>query len=278
MNFNERVLSKYPFFVVTRQMGRYNDDEVANMKKLLLLAMILLLAACGNGENEAPDDGAQEPNEESPEAGSDEEAQTAQEEGAIEAPEIIEEANAAWGDTVSYEARQTSTVSSDDGQYAVRTITTRSEQNEIKVEVDDGSRIQTHYVIDGEHFIYQDGSIEPQDQSLDMENSAYGDLLTQLEPLSQGTVSEQDEGYEIRYEISSREDTIPFFNDEVESAIQDVDVFNGLITVQFNEDYQYIGAELTLTVGSDQEELNITSNITMDRIGEIDLIEKPKEM
>ncbi|MCG1009308.1 hypothetical protein J4760_04480 [Salinicoccus sp. ID82-1] len=250
------------------------------MKKLLLLAMILLLAACGNNGsgNEASNEESQESTEESSDSGSDEETQTTEEEGAVEAPEIIEEANAAWGDTVSYEARQTSSISSGDGQYVVRTITTRSEQNEIKIEVDDGEQIQTHYVVDGEHFIYQNGSIEAQDQSLEMENSAYGDLLSQLEPLSAGTVSEQDTGYEIRYEIDSREDAIPFFNDEVQNVIQDVDMFNGLITVQFNEDYQYTGAELTLTVGSGQEELNITSNITMDRIGEIDLIEKPKEM
>ncbi|MFC3418365.1 hypothetical protein ACFOLA_02435 [Salinicoccus hispanicus] len=250
------------------------------MKKLLLLAMILLLAACGNdgSGDEAPDDDSQDSTEEPSESASDEGTETAEEEGEVEAPEIIEEANSAWGDTVSYEARQTSTVSSGDSQYAVRMITTRSEQNEIKVEVDDGAQIQTHYVIDGEHFIYQDGSVEAQDQSLELENSAYGELLAQLEPLSEGTVSEQDTGYEIRYEINSREDAIPFFDDEVQNAIQDVDMFNGLVTVQFNEDYQYIGAELTLTVGSEQEELNITSNITMDRIGEIDLIEKPKEM
>ncbi|GAB3060849.1 hypothetical protein ACFOU0_06790 [Salinicoccus sesuvii] len=243
------------------------------MKKLLLLAMILLLTACGNDGNgsDTPDDETQEPTEESSEMASDEG-------GATEASEIVEEAEAAWGDTVSYEARQTSTISSSEGQYAVRTITTRGEQNEIKVEVDDGRQIQTHYIVDGEHFIYQEGNIEAQDQSLGLEGSTYGDLLTQLEPLSEGAVSEQDEGYEIRYEISSREDTIPFFDDEVESAIQDVGVFNGLVTVQFNEEYQYVGAELTLTVGSDQEEINITSNISMDRIGEIDLIEKPKEM
>ncbi|WP_373446000.1 hypothetical protein [Salinicoccus bachuensis] len=235
--------------------------------------MMLLLAACGNedGDSGIQDDGT-------PESTGEEAQSDGEDGGSMEASDIIGEASSAWGDTVSYEARQTSTISSGDSQYVVRTITTRSEQNEIKVEVDDGEEIKTHYIFEGDHFIYQGGTIEAQDTPREIEDSRYGDLVSRLEPLREGTASEQESGYEVRYTIDEKEDAVPFFNEEMTSALENVDTFNGLVTVQFNEEYQYTGAKLTLTVGSGEEEMNIISNITMDRIGQVEMIEKPKEM
>ena len=246
------------------------------MKKLLLLAVMLLLAACGN---EADESGAGNPegqNEETTESSEGEPQSEA--DGAMDASDLIDEASSAWGDTVSYEARQTSTISSGESQYVVRTITTRSEADEIKVEVDDGQEIKTHYIVEGEHFIYQGGSIESQDEPREIGASQYGALISDLEPYREGTVSELESGYELRYTLDEKEDAEPFFNDGMTDAFDDVDTFSGQVTLQFNEQYQYTGAEFTLTVGSGDDEMNIISNITMDRIGEVDRIEKPKNM
>ena len=80
------------------------------MKKLLLLAVMLLLAACGN---EADESGAQTPegqNEETVESPEGESQPEEEEESSMTASELLDEASSAWGDTVSYEARQTSTI------------------------------------------------------------------------------------------------------------------------------------------------------------------------
>ncbi|WP_031544526.1 hypothetical protein [Salinicoccus luteus] len=246
------------------------------MKKLLLLAVMLLLAACGN---EADESGAGNPEGQSEETTESSEGEPQSEaDGAMDASDLIDEASSAWGDTVSYEARQTSTISSGESQYVVRTITTRSEADEIKVEVDDGQEIKTHYIVEGEHFIYQGGSTEAQDEPREIGASQYGALISDLEPYREGTVSEFESGYELRYTLDEKEDAEPFFNDGMTDAFDDVDTFSGQVTLQFNEQYQYTGAEFTLTVGSGDDEMNIISNITMDRIGEVDRIEKPKNM
>ncbi|MBY8908506.1 hypothetical protein ACBR55_11430 [Salinicoccus roseus] len=248
------------------------------MKKLLLLAVMLLLAACGN---EADESGAQTPegqNEETVESPEGESQPEEEEESSMTASELLDEASSAWGDTVSYEARQTSTISSGESQYVVRTITTRSEADEIKVEVDDGEEIKTHYIVEGEHFIYQGGSTEAQDTPREIGGSEYGVLISDLEPYREGTLTEVESGYELRYTMDEKADAEPFFNDGMADMLDDVDTFSGQVTLQFNDEYQYTGAKFTLTVGAGEEEMNVISNITMDRIGEVDRIEKPKNM
>lgn len=240
--------------------------------------MMLLLAACGNEAGESGNQNSEDQNEETTESSEEEPQSEAEGNGSMNASELIDEASSAWGDTVSYEARQTSTVSSGESQYVVRTITTRSEQNEIKVEVDDGEEIKTHYIVEGDHFIYQGGSVEAQDEPREIDDSQYGDLISELEPYKEGEVSELESGYELRYSMDEKEDAAPFLNDEMTGALDEVDTFSGQVTLQFTEDYQYRGARLTLTVGAGEEEMNIISNITMDRIGEVDSLEKPKNM
>src|SRR5699024_11886638 len=98
-----------------------------------------------------------------------------------DASEIIDKAVAEWEDVSSYEARQTFTISSGDDQNVVRTITTQSEQDEVKVEVDNGSEVDSHYVIDGDHFPYQDRSINEEATNEDMGGSTYGEIVKSLE-------------------------------------------------------------------------------------------------
>lgn len=247
------------------------------MKKLLLLAVMLWLAACGNGADESGAENPEEQNEETTES-HEGETQSEEEESSMTASELLDESSSAWGDTVSYEARQTSTISSGESQYVFRTITTRSEADEIKVEVDDGEEIKTHYIVEGEHFIYQGNNTEAQDAPREIGGSEYGALISGLEPYREGTVTEVESGYELRYTMDGKEGAEPFLDDGMAELLDDVDTFSGQVTLQFNDEFQYTEAKFTLTVGSGEEEVNIISNITMDRIGEVDRIEKPKNM
>ncbi|WP_411841973.1 hypothetical protein [Salinicoccus sp. HZC-1] len=254
------------------------------MKRILLLALMAgLLTACGNedgstNEESTETDGEQNASQETAEEQDQKEETEETAKSAADASEIIDEAISAWGDTSSYEARQTFTISSEDTQTVVRTITTQSEQDEVKIEVDNGSNVITHYVIDGDHFTYQDGSINPEKENIDMTGSTYGEIIKKLESFKEGKASNTDAGYEIRYPIESAEDASLFLDDEILSSLDDANSLNGLITLHFNDEYQYTGGKLTLTVETEGREINLISNIDLSRIGDIEVIEKPKNM
>src|SRR5699024_2846954 len=103
-----------------------------------------------------------------------------------DASEIIDQAVAEWEDVSSYEARQTFTISSGDDQNVVRTISKQREQDEVKVEVDNGSEVDSYYVIDGDHFTYEDGSINEEATNVDMGGSTYGEIVQSLEAFKAG--------------------------------------------------------------------------------------------
>lgn len=261
-------------------MGRYNDVEVAEMKRILLLMlMAIVLTACGNEDSSGGEESAEENENQNASQESEEPEQTeeSQQEKA-DASEIIEEAIAEWGDTSSYEARQTFTISSEDTQNVVRTITTQSEQDEVKVEVDNGSAVSSHYIIDGDHFIYEDGNISEEEKDVDMSGSTYGEIITSLEAFKEGDASKTDEGYKIEFPVKSAEEVSGFLNDEALNSLDNAESLNGLVTVTLNDEYQYTGGKLTLTVENEGREINMISNLGITRIGEIDVLEKPKNM
>ncbi|GAA3724322.1 hypothetical protein GCM10022378_13000 [Salinicoccus jeotgali] len=248
------------------------------MKKMLLIMLLFLTACTNDGPVDDSSDENADQSEESTESATEEQQTTEEPEEEMSAADIIKNAQSEESKETSYEERQTTTISTEESQHVIRTITTRSKQDEIKIEVDDGTDIKTHYIFEGEHFIYQNGDVERQDDGRNIEGSSYGDLISQLEPFKEGTAKQLESGYEIRYEVEGEAGVKPFINDDLESSLEAVDNINGLVLLKFNEDYQYESAELTLTMEMDDQTINVSSNITMDKIGEINVIEKPKGM
>ena len=253
------------------------------MKKIFLLIMMaFFLAACSNGNDtteestEEPESDGEPTNEES--TSEDQSADSSGKESAVETSDIINETVSAWGDTTSYEARQTFTIRSGDTQNVVRTITTQSEQDEMKIEVDDGEDVLTHYLVGEDHFVYQNNNIEQQDGTMDISGNTYSDVLSHLETFESGSAAQTEDGYEIEYPVESLDEAGAFLNEETSNLLDEAENVNGLITLNFNDEYQYTGGELTLTVEAQGEEINLISNIEYSRIGDIELIEKPKNM
>ncbi len=253
------------------------------MKRILLLTLLtIVLTACGNDNKTGGEESAEEnENQGSSQSGEDttetEETEDEKQDEA-EASEIIDEAIAEWGDTSSYEARQTFTITSEDAQSVVRTITTQSEQNEVKVEVDNGNVVTSHYIIDGDHFTYQDGSIKEEEKSIDISGSTYGEIVKGLEAFKEGDASRTDSGYQIQLPVNSSEDVSKFLSDEVLKPLDEAENLNGQITITLNDEYQYTGGELTLTAVTAEGEINMISNLEFSRISEIEVLEKPKNM
>ncbi|WP_017549087.1 hypothetical protein [Salinicoccus carnicancri] len=252
------------------------------MKRILLFALLsAALTACGSGDGsgqeESAGDESQNTSEETEEQGQTEESGEGQQSEA-DASEIIDRAVAEWGEASSYEARQTFTISSGDAQNVVRTITTQSEQDEVKVEVDNGSAVDVHYVIDGDHFTYEDGSINEEDADVDMNGSTYGEIIQNLEAFKGGEATKTEGGYEILFPVGSSEDVAGFVDQEVLDSLDGAESMNGQVTVMLNDEYQYTGAKMTLTLEDEGSEINMISNLEYMRIGEIDVLEKPKDM
>lgn len=256
------------------------------MKRILLLMMVTLagLAACGNESDsgEESKESAEESDNQNASQKTEESAQSEKkkkdETQEADASEIIDEAISEWGDTSSYESRQTFTISSGETQNVVRTITTQSEQSEVKVEVDNGSKVTTHYVIDGDHFTYEDGSINEKEKDLDTAGSTYGEIVKSLESFEEGDASKVDGGYEIQLPVESIDDLSGFIDEKALASLESANNLNGLITITLNDEYQYTGGKLTLTAEIEGSEINMISNLEFSRIGKIDVIEKPKNM
>ena len=256
------------------------------MKRNLLLTTIfglmLLLAACnGNDENDSESTGeesSEEGTEESEGETSEESEDGSGEASSLSADELIDGAQENWSDTESYELNQVYNMSSGEDSNPIRTITTHSDQNELKIAINSDDLTTTHYIIDGEHYIYKGESLELQDEDMDIENSAYSDLIGQLENYRSGEVTETENGYSLAVQFENQEDISGLLTEEASGIIEDADDISGEMTLTFDSEYKYDGGELTAVVNSDGEEYELSSTISIERIGNIPVIEKPSGM
>ena len=256
------------------------------MKKNLLLTtmfgLLLLLAACnGDAENESDTTGEsseEEPAETTEETADEADTESSDEASALSADELIDEAQENWSGTESYELNQIYNISGEEDADPIRTITTHSDQNELKVAINSDDVTTTHYIIDGEHYIYRDDALEFQEETVDMENSTYDDLLTQLDNYRSGEVSETDEGYTLAVQFENQDDISTLLTEETSELIAEADDISGEMTLTFDDEFKYDGGELTSVISSDGEEYELSSNISIERIGNIPVIEKPSGM
>ncbi len=256
------------------------------MKRNLLLTTIfglmLLLAACnGNDENDSESTGeesSEEGTEESEGETSEESEDGSGEASSLSADELIDGAQENWSDTESYELNQVYNMSSGEDSNPIRTITTHSDQNELKIAINSDDLTTTHYIIDGEHYIYKGEALELQDEEMDIENSAYSDLISRLDNYRSGEVTETENGYSLAVQFENQEDISGLLTEEASGIIEDADDISGEMTLTFDSEYKYDGGELTAVVNSDGEEYELSSTISIERIGNIPVIEKPSGM
>lgn len=256
------------------------------MKKNLLLTMmlglLLLLSAC-NGDTESDSESAEGENSEEQPSETEEETGGENEEesggaSALSADELIDGAQENWADTESYELNQIYNMSSGEDSNPIRTITTHSDQKELKVAINSDDLTTTHYIIDGEHYIYKGEELELQEEEMNIENSAYSDLLSQLDNYRSGEVTETENGYSLAVQFENQEDISGLLSEDATGIIEDGDDVSGEMTLTFDDDYKYNGGELTAVVNSDGEEYELSSTISIERVGNIPVIEKPSGM
>lgn len=253
-----------------------------NLLPTMMLGLLLLLSAC-NGDTESDSESTEgESSEEQPSETEEETGDgTAEESGeasALSADELIDGAQENWADAESYELNQIYMISGGEDSNPIRTITTHSDQNELKVAINSDDLTTTHYIIDGEHYIYKGEELELQEEEMNIENSAYSDLLSQLDNYRSGEVTETENGYSLAVQFENQEDISGLLSEDATGIIEDGEEVSGEMTLTFDEEYKYNGGELTAVINSDGEEYELSSTISIERIGNIPVIEKPSGM
>lgn len=254
------------------------------MKKRLLMmtifGLVLILSAC-NGDSEesgSTEENADETTEEPAENSEESMEEDSGSEAGISADELIDAAQDEWGGVDSYELNQINMIDSGDDSHSVRTITTHSDQNELKVEINHNERITTHYIVDNEHYIYSDDELEPQTEAVNIDNTSYGNLISQLDNYRSGEVSETEDGYSLNMQIENAEDASALLSDEVSGLLEEADDISGDITLTFDSEYQYDGGEMAAQLVSEGEDIELSSNISIENVDNIPVIEKPSGM
>lgn len=262
------------------------------MKRYLVLMFLTagVLAACNNEpveettEEETPaeetDDQSNTDSEAEEESGESDESSDENSESTdvdLTAEGIIDESIRQYGDTLSYEMRHNYVISSGDEEEEIRLITTRSDQNELKVDVNTPDDTFSHYIIEGEHFIYIDGDFEFQEEDVDISGSSYGDIVSGLEPFKDASFSETEDGYVLTKTIENDEAFAELLPEELISEIPEGGA-EGTIELLFNNDFQFNGSNLDVTMEEDGETYQLTSNSTIRGVGTLDVIEKPNGM
>lgn len=261
------------------------------MKKRFLLmtifTFVLILSACGS-EEEAPENSGESPDEaeETAEtsdtaedaAGDTEEDGESSEAPQISADELIDSAQEEWGETDSYELNQVYTVEGGDVSESIRTITTHSDQNELKVEINRDDATVTHYIVEDQHYIYSNHEMQPQAEAPDIEGTAYSDLIGRLDPYRSGEVAGTDEGYTLTRQIGSIEDAENLLSGEISGLLGEAEDISGEIILTFDDEYRYTGGEMTAELMSGGETFDLSSSFTIENINNIPVIEKPSGM
>lgn len=260
------------------------------MKKRFLLmtifTFVLILSACNGGEEEPENSGDPDETEEASETSdtAEEPSDDTEEDGEsgdapqISADELIDSTQEAWGGTDSYELNQVYMIEGGEVSESVRTITTHSDQNELKVEINRDDATVTHYIVENQHYIYSGHEMEPQPEAPDIEGTAYSDLIGQLDAYRSGEAAGTDGGYTLTAQIENMEDAENLLSGEMSGLLQEAEDISGEITLTFDDEYRYTGGEMTAELAGGGETFDLSSSMTIENINNIPVIEKPSGM
>lgn len=252
------------------------------MKRTLaaLFGSILILSACSGGEEEQPVE--ENTSEETADQAADENAEENTEETAqnsdITSAELIQNAVENSDGITSYEARQSFNITMPDEESTIRTIMTYGGQNEFKLSVNNNGDIVTHYVVEGDHFMYSGNEVIDTEETMEIEGSDYQTIVASLENYPEGEVSELEEGYALTINVTDMSGFSNLLDEETLMAVEAAESINGTMQLYFDAEYKFTGSELTADLVDEGENITIHSTVDYTNIDNVDMIEKPHHM
>lgn len=242
------------------------------MKKTLaaLFGSILILSACSAEEQPAEESTSEESAEENTEetAGNSD----------ITSAELIQNAVENSDGITSYEAQQSFKITMPDEESTIRTITTYGGQNEFKLSINNNGDIVTHYVVEGDHFMYTGNEVVDTEETVEIEGSDYQTIVASLENYPEGEVSELEEGYALTVNVSDMSSFSNLLDEETLTAVEAAESINGTMQLYFDAEYKFTGSELTADIADEGEDITIHSTVDYTNIDNVDMIEKPHNM
>lgn len=242
------------------------------MKKTLaaLFGSILILSACSAEEQPAEESTSEESAEENTEetAGNSD----------ITSAELIQNAVENSDGITSYEAQQSFKITMPDEESTIRTIMTYGGQNEFKLSINNNGDIVTHYVVEGDHFMYTGNEVVDTDETVEIEGSDYQTIVASLENYPEGEVSELEEGYALTVNVSDMSSFSNLLDEETLTAVEAAESINGTMQLYFDAEYKFTGSELKADLVDEGEDITIHSTVDYTNIDNVDMIEKPHNM
>lgn len=242
------------------------------MKKTLaaLFGSILILSACSAEEQPAEESTSEESAEENTEetAGNSD----------ITSAELIQNAVENSDGITSYEAQQSFKITMPDEESTIRTIMTYGGQNEFKLSINNNGDIVTHYVVEGDHFMYTGNEVVDTDETVEIEGSDYQTIVASLENYPEGEVSELEEGYALTVNVSDMSSFSNLLDEETLTAVEAAESINGTMQLYFDAEYKFTGSELKADLVDEGEDITIHSTVDYTNIDNVDIIEKPHNM
>lgn len=242
------------------------------MKKTLaaLFGSILILSACSAEEQPAEESTSEESAEENTEetAGNSD----------ITSAELIQNAVENSDGITSYEAQQSFKITMPDEESTIRTVTTYGGQNEFKLSINNNGDIVTHYVVEGDHFMYTGNEVVDTEETVEIEGSDYQTIVASLENYPEGEVSELEEGYALTVNVSDMSSFSNLLDEETLTAVEAAESINGTMQLYFDAEYKFTGSELKADLVDEGEDITIHSTVDYTNIDNVDMIEKPHNM
>lgn len=242
------------------------------MKKTLaaLFGSILILSACSAEEQPAEESTSEESAEENTEetAGNSD----------ITSAELIQNAVENSDGITSYEAQQSFKITMPDEESTIRTVMTYGGQNEFKLSINNNGDIVTHYVVEGDHFMYTGNEVVDTEETVEIEGSDYQTIVASLENYPEGEVSELEEGYALTVNVSDMSSFSNLLDEETLTAVEAAESINGTMQLYFDAEYKFTGSELTADIVDEGEDITIHSTVDYTNIDNVDMIEKPHNM
>ena len=242
------------------------------MKKTLaaLFGSILILSACSAEEQPAEESTSEESAEENTEetAGNSD----------ITSAELIQNAVENSDGITSYEVQQSFKITMPDEENTIRTIMTYGGQNEFKLSINNNGDIVTHYVVEGDHFMYTGNEVVDTEETVEIEGSGYQTIVASLENYPEGEVSELEEGYALTVNVSDMSIFSNLLDEETLTAVEAAESINGTMQLYFDAEYKFTGSELKADLVDEGEDITIHSTVDYTNIDNVDMIEKPHNM
>ncbi|HAL09470.1 MAG TPA: hypothetical protein DCO67_05800 [Staphylococcus sp.] len=236
----------------------------------LFLSSSLILAACGNG--------------------SDSDNKSEKKEETKSSSQVVKDLQSNAKDVKSYHTDNKIKVSAKDQEgQAVKVGMDVDEKNTAKLNMDQKGQKMTIYVqgkkmlakVD-DQWVDLSSQIENMniDSSLDQLN--YEKYAKTLSAFKDAKAKKVDDGYELTYNIKNKEDFTKLANasgnkDQLKQFESEVDKVSGKAILKVNKDSEIDSYKLNAKLTKDDETANMKTNVTYDKLNDIDEIKIPDE-